>query len=211
MVVSFFDYSGNMLKPWAVAGHTCLAFDIDHDYLDETIDGVTYVGRDILLWRDWIEDYIGQIVVSFASFFPPCTDVAVSGAKHFKGKGLGKLIDALRLFKASIDLADALNCPYMIENPVSTISTYWRKPDYNFHPWEFAGYPGGENDTYPKKTCLWTGGGFVMPDRKCREQTDNRIHLMPPSDERARMRSETPMGFAQAVYEAQRNKTAVAV
>ena len=205
MIVSFFDFTGNMLKPWAAAGHICLAFDIAHVGSNPVnVDGVLYVKKDILRWEDWWHKYASLGKVEFASFFPPCTDVAVSGAKHFKGKGLGKLIDALKLFKASVGVASELDCPYIIENPVSTISTYWRKPDYNFHPWEFAGYPGGENDTYPKKTCLWTGGGFVMPDRKPREQTDNRIHLMPPSDERTRVRAETPMGFAQAAYEANR-------
>jgi len=88
--------------------------------------------------------------------FPPCTTVAVSGARWFKGKGLGGLIEALQLFDVSLRLAEWTRAPYMIENPVSTVSTYWRKPDYTFDPFEFAGY-AGPADAYTKRTCLWTG------------------------------------------------------
>ena len=93
--------------------------------------------------------------------------------------------------------------PYLIENPVSTISTYWRKPDFTFDPCDYAGYPGGENDLYTKKTCLWTGGGFIMPPPKRLEPVQgSRMHRLPPSPERANLRSATPMGFARAVFEA---------
>ena len=89
----------------------------------------------------------------------------------------------------------------MIENPVSTVSTYWRKPDHKFHPYEYTGCC--EEDNYTKKTCLWTGGGFEMPAPyrlMTLGEPDNRIHFAQPSPERADFRSQTPMGFAQAVF-----------
>ena len=92
---------------------------------------------------------------------------------------------------------------YFIENPVSTIKTYWREPDHRFDPCDYAGYPGGESDLYTKKTCLWTGGGFVMPPTRRLEPTQgSRMHLLPPSADRADMRSATPAGFSRAVFEA---------
>lgn len=74
-----------------------------------------------------------------------------------------------------------------------------------FDPCDYAGYPGGKNDTYTKKTCLWTGGGFIMPPPKLLEPVQgSRMHRLPPSPERANLRSATPMGFARAVFEANR-------
>ncbi len=62
---------------------------------------------------------------------------------------------------------------------------------------------GMNNDGYHKSTCLWTGGGFIMPDRRPIpfHEFPNMIHHAPPSAERANIRSVTPMGFAYAVYE----------
>jgi hypothetical protein len=97
-----------------------------------------------------------------------------------------------------------LNCPYLIENPVSVISSVWRKPDFSFHPYEYGGYEGGQNDGYTKKTCLWTNETFIMPKKKpieCDPKIKNKIHMAPPSKDRQNIRSETPKGFARAVYE----------
>lgn len=191
IVVSCFDYSGNMVLPWAEAGYECYCVDIQHPP-GETLKGnIRFVGADILEW----EPPEGKKVI-FASFFPPCTDVAVSGARWFKDKGLGALIKALTLFKRSVDLAEQMGAPYFLENPVSTVSSYWRKPDHSFDPCDYG-------DPYTKKTCLWTGNGFIMPPKNRVEPTlGSKMHLLPPSADRANLRSETPMGFARAVFEA---------
>ena len=72
-----------------------------------------------------------------------------------------------------------------------------------FSPHEYAGWC--EEDNYTKKTCLWVGGGFVTPT-PCASYSgdppDDRIHKMAPSPDRAAMRSQTPKGFALAVYAA---------
>lgn len=204
IVISCFDKTGNMVKPWAAAGYLCYCVDIQHAP-GERIDGnIVYVGADVL---DWMPPR-GEIAAAF--FFPPCTDVAVSGARWFKDKGIGSLIMALRLFEVSVKLAEWCGAPYLIENPVSTVSSYWRKPDYTFHPYEFSDLCADDN--YTKKTCLWTGGGFVMPSAQ-RDfhlgTPDDRIHKASHSQERADFRSATPMGFARAVFDANHKPQAI--
>ena len=197
IVISCFDSSGNMVKPWADAGYLCYCVDIKHREGESREGNIIYVGADMC---DWLPPY-RKIV--FASFFPPCTHVAVSGARWFKDKGLFHLYKSIKLFYLSARIAEWTQAPYLVENPVSTISTYWRKPDHTFDPCDYAGYRHGENDLYTKKTCVWTGGGFKMPPAKRKHPVDgSKMHLLPPSDERASLRSVTPMGFAQAVFEA---------
>ena len=201
-VLSLFDESGVMVAPWASAGYKCIMVDCSH------LGGVTRydnspfvrVGGDIrsLEWRlKRLKDVV------FVAAFPPCTDLAVSGARWFEKKRRRNPYfqkEALELVYIAKEIAETHGCPYMIENPVSVISTMWRKPDYTFHPYEYSGY--WRDDNYTKKTCLWTGNGFVMPPKFYDKdiEIDNRIHWMPPSQERARIRSTTPMGFAQAVF-----------
>jgi hypothetical protein len=72
----------------------------------------------------------------------------------------------LELFDASVRLAEWTGAPYMIENPVSTVSSYWRKPDYSFDPCDYGGFLNPNVDAHTKKMCLWTGNGFVMPKTK---------------------------------------------
>lgn len=199
VVISCFDYSGNMVMPWAENGYECHCVDIRHAPGESRKGNIVFVGADM---RDWLPP---NKHIAFAAFFPPCTHVAVSGARWFKDKGLGGLLESLQLFYAAARLAEWSLAPYLIENPVSTISTYWRKPDFVFDPCDFAGYRGGEDDLYTKKTCLWVGGGFIMPPHKpCQPVQGSKMWKLPPSEERASLRSETPRGFAQAVFEANR-------
>lgn len=91
----------------------------------------------------------------------------------------------------------------MIENPVSTLSTYWRKPDHTFDPCDYGGYVSPPADQYTKKTCLWVGNGFVMPKTRPVEPVlGSKMHFVGPSPERANLRSATPLGFAYAVFQA---------
>lgn len=69
---------------------------------------------------------------------------------------------SIDLFATAAEFCEASGAPYFIENPVSTISTYWRSPDSGFHPWQFTGIDASDN--YMKNTCLWVGNGFAMPN-----------------------------------------------
>jgi hypothetical protein len=190
LVVSCFDRSTEMVKPWAEAGYLCYCVDLQHEPGEHREGIVVRVGEDVL---EWLPPR-GEVV--FSAFAPPCTDVAVSGSRWFKDKGLGALIGALSMFQRSVELAEWLGAPYLIENPVSTVSTYWRGPDYSFDPCDYG-------DPWTKRTCLWTGRGFVMPPKRpVPPAFGSKMHKIGPSPERANLRSETPPGFARAVFEA---------
>lgn len=184
LVLSLFDLTGNMVKPWADAGYETMCIDKQRD------------GVDILRWLPPRTEY--RIVFAF----PPCTDQAVSGARWFKDKGLAGLSAAIELVERARDICEWCDCPWMIENPVSVMSSYWRKPNATFHPHDFTGYEPSDN--YTKKTCIWHSDDFVMPEA-LRDMTlpppDDRIHKASPGEGRANFRSATPMGFAKAVFE----------
>ena len=227
IVLSLYDYTGEALKPWAEAGYKCYAFDIQHDYTVQVFASggeIHYMQMD--LWNvDNIvrmQKWFSQENVVFGMAFPVCTDLAVSGAAHFKRKekeNPGFQIRASNHARWCASLFDSLGVPYFIENPVSRLATLWRKPDYSFQPYEYGGYiPETEaehpkwpdyiapRDAYPKKTCLWTGGGFVMPDTLpvTPENGHSRQHLKlgGKSMKTKNIRSATPRGFARAVFEA---------
>ena len=186
-----------MVAPWADAGFLCYCVDIRHPPGEQREGNITRVGADV---REWLPPF-AVVAAVFAS--PPCTDVAVSGARWFQDKGIGSLIGALQLFEAAVRIAEWTQAPYMIENPVSTVSSYWRKPDFAFDPCDYGGYLTPPGDAYTKRTCLWTGNGFVMPKAKRVVPVEgSRMHLLGPSANRGAMRSATPKGFAQAVFEA---------
>lgn len=185
-----------MVKPWIDAGYQAITVDLQES---ETANPARHhFVADVTRWRYPLR--FGQPAIVFA--FPPCTHLAVSGARWFKDKGLRSLIEALSIVDACREICETSGAPWMLENPVSTLATYWRKPDHAFHPHEFTAFEPADN--YTKKTCLWTGGGFVMPRPAPAAigEPDDRIHKAPPSDKRADFRSATPLGFAKAVFEA---------
>ena len=193
-VISLCDYTGNMVKPWAEAGYRCFTVDIrDNPNPHEGVEHFAMSASSFRLFRGVSPS---EACAVFA--FPPCTNTAVSGARWFKQKGPRAAAESFSVLADCIDVIERCNCPWMVENPISTFSTYWRKPDYIFNPWQYG-------DGYDKKTCLWTGGGFVMPEPTVPERpedTDQRIHRMPPGPDRQHLRSVTPMGFARAVFAA---------
>jgi hypothetical protein len=198
IVLSLCDRTGAMLRPWADAGYRCYAVDLRHEPGEHVRDGIHWIGANL---RDrWLPP---RGAYAFACGFPPCTHTAVSGARWFASKGPAAAAEAFDVLDACRSILEWTGAPWFIENPVSTFSTYWRKPDHIFHPWEYGGYLMPPGDGWTKKTCIWAGGGFVMPEPRPTPITDpGRIHRMPPSSDRADLRSITPAGFARAVYEA---------
>ncbi len=193
-VLSLCDRTGNMVRPWAEAGFECLCVDIQHEGTAER-EGITFIGAEL---RDWLPPPRRYAIV-FAA--PPCTHLAVSGARWFQGKGMGGLAEAVELVEACRRICAWSEAPWMLENPVSTLSSYWRRPDHTFDPCDYGGWLEPPDDAYTKKTCLWTGGGFRMPERKpVAPVGGSKIHLMTPSEDRGDLRSESPQGFARAVY-----------
>lgn len=196
--VSLCDRTGNMLKPWAEAGYECIAYDLQHPMSGRTAEGIEYRWGDV---RSIVPADFGPCDIVFA--FPPCQHLASSGAVWFERKGLRPLIDALETVEACRILCECSNAPWMIENPKGRLATLWRNPDYRFDPCDYG-------DPYTKHTCIWAGGGFIMPPKQ-RVPVDifkmSFINNMGETKDRADKRAVTPMGFARAVFDV--NHTAV--
>ena len=199
------DISGVMAQPWLDAGYSVILIDPQHPAGVITTGRVTTVGRVIDHADTW--EVLRSAVragVDFVAGFPPCTDLAVSGARWFDAKRQADPAfqhKAMHVVWQCQVIGEMAGAPWMVENPVSQIASFWRKPDYTFHPYYYTGHCLADN--YTKKTCLWTGGGFVMPEQFRAEglgAPDDRIHKCPPSAERANIRSVTPSGFAMAVF-----------
>ena len=124
--------------------------------------------------------------------FPPCTHLAVSGARYFEQKRKdGRQQAAIDFF---MRFANS-DCPRIaIENPVGIMSTVWKKPDQIIQPWQF-----GHGET--KKTCLWLKGLPPLISTEIVEGREQRIWKMPPSEDRAKNRAKTFPGIARAMAE----------
>ena len=123
-----------------------------------------------------------------AIFHPPCTHLAVSGARWFKGK-LTEQAEALEFVRA---LMAAPIERIAIENPISIISSRIRKPDQIIQPWQF-----GHGET--KATCLWLKGLPLLVPTDVVDGREARIHRMPPGPDRWKERSRTFEGVANAM------------
>ncbi len=121
---------------------------------------------------------------------PPCTHLAVSGARHFAAKRAdGRQQAGIDFFLA---LANAPVARYAIENPVCIMSSVWRKPDQTIQPWQF-----GHGET--KATCLWLRGLPKLTPTDIVLGREARVHRMPPSPTRWKERSRTFEGVARAM------------
>lgn len=206
VVVSLCDLTGHMVQPWVDAGYRAILVDPQHP-AGVTVNGlITRVGHVIDSPETWgvLRDLDR---VAMVAGFPPCTDLAVSGARWFKlkaEKDPAFQFKAMQVVWQCHVIAEMLGAPYLIENPVGRVSSFWRKPDHIFHPFHYAAIE--PNDHYTKATCLWTGNGLVMPDRAelgpDAGAPDDRIHKAPPGPDRANFRSATPRGFSRAVFQA---------
>lgn len=121
---------------------------------------------------------------------PPCTHLAVSGARWFKDKKLEQK-QALRFVQM---LMDAPIDQIAIENPISIISSRIRKPDQIIQPWQF-----GHGET--KATCLWLKNLPKLVPTNIVDGREAKVHRMPPGPDRWKERSRTYKGIAQAMAE----------
>lgn len=121
---------------------------------------------------------------------PPCTDLAVSGARWFKEKQAdGRQERSIKFFMKFINA----DCPRIaVENPVSIMSRIYRKPDQIIQPWMF-----GHGEV--KTTCLWLKGLPLLRPTNIVEGREQKCWKMGPSPERSKNRSKTYKGIAQAM------------
>ncbi len=129
---------------------------------------------------------------------PPCTHLAVSGARYFAEKRADGRQQAASVFFMRFA---HVRGSFAIENPVGIMSSVWRKPDQIIHPWQF-GHPES------KATCLWLQGvpplrpTNVLPrpeSGRWRNQTPSGQNNLGPSEDRAKIRSRTYQGIADAM------------
>lgn len=172
------EYSGVVRDAFAAKGHTVVSCDL----LPTDRPQGWHVQGDLLgiLNEGW----------DLAIFHPPCTHLAVSGARHFAAKKASGVQDeALEFVRALLDAPIPM---IALENPVSIISSRIRKPDQVIQPWQF-----GHGET--KATCLWLKGLPKLQPTNIVSGRHPRIHLMPPGPDRWKERSRTYEGIALAM------------
>lgn len=171
------EYSGRVRDAFLGGGHDAMSCDL----LPTDAPGPHYQGdvRDVL-------DYPWDLMIAH----PPCTDLSVSGARHFAAKRINGRQQASASFFMMLAKCDIPKIA--IENPVCIMSSLWRKADQVIQPWMF-----GHGET--KATSLWLKNLPHLVPTKVVEGREPRIHKMPPSVDRWKLRSETYEGIAQAM------------
>lgn len=171
------EFSGIVREAFRSRGHDAWSCDL----LPSEIPGQHYKGH--------IAAYIDQgwdMVIAF----PPCTHLAVSGARWFKDKKNDQET-AIHFFMYIVNA----KCERIaIENPIGIMSTHYRKPDQIIQPWQF-----GHGET--KSTCLWLKNLPLLKPTMIVDGRLGRVHREPPSGERWKNRSRTLSGIAFAMAE----------
>ena len=171
------EFSGTVRDAFRKRGHDAMSCDL----LDTEVPGPHYKG-DV---RDVLHDGWDLMIAH-----PPCTHLAVSGARWFKEKQTEQA-EALEFVRV---LLDAPIARIALENPISIISSRIRKPDQIIQPWQF-----GHGET--KATCLWLKNLPLLKPTNIVEGREARVHKMPPSADRWKLRSMTYSGIAEAMGE----------
>ena len=176
------EFSGVVRRAFRALGHDAWSCDLlpsedgsSHHYQEDARDAV-------LMRGPW------DLMVAH----PPCTHLAVSGARHFARKRESGEQQAALAFVDVLMRAPIRHIA--IENPISIISSQIRKPDQIIQPWMF-----GHGET--KATCLWLKNLPLLKPTDIVEGREARVHKMPPGPNRWRERSRTYEGIAKAMAE----------
>ena len=173
------EYSGRVRDAFRALGHEAMSCDLE----PTDVAGPHYQGD----MFDVINDGWDMMIA-----FPPCTHLAVSGARHFAAKRAdGRQQQGIDFFMQCV------NAPIdriVIENPIGIMSKLYRKPDQIIQPWQF-----GHGET--KATCLWLKNVPKLVATNIVEGREPRIHKMAPGPNRAKERSKTYSGIALAMAE----------
>lgn len=173
------EYSGVVRDAFIAAGHEAMSCDL----LPTDSPGPHYEGDvfDII-------DYPWDLAI----MHPPCTHTAVSGARHFADKRMdGRqqcgISFIMRLIRRSQHIPMTA-----IEQPVSILSSHYRKPDQIIQPWQF-----GHGEV--KAICLWLKNLSELQPTKTVDGREARVHRMAPSPNRWKERSKFYPGIAKAM------------
>lgn len=205
VVISLCDLSGKFAQPWVDAGHTAILVDPQHVVSHWEGNVYKFAGT-VEEAMPYLAKRIARGDVALVAGWPPCTQLAGSGARWWESKRGADFMfqaKAVAVAEQCRTVGRLSRAPWLVENPVGALSRVFGKPSHTFHPADFTSYEPSDN--YTKRTCLWTGGGFVMP-APARDASlgapDDRIHKAPPGPDRENFRSATPLGFARAVFAA---------
>ena len=172
------EYSGRVRQAFRDKGHEAWSCDL----LDSEDSSPYHIKGDVVkeLYNGW------DLMIAH----PPCTHLAVSGARWFKNKVAEQ--------KEALDFVETLlSAPIekiALENPISIISSKIRKPDQTIQPWQF-----GHGET--KATCLWLKNLPLLTPTNIVSGREARVHKMAPSPDRWKERSRTYEGIAKAMAE----------
>jgi len=172
------EFSGIVREAFRARGHDAWSCDL----LPSEIPG-PHIQDNVLrhLGYEW------DLVIAH----PPCTDLAVSGARYFEQKRKdGRQQTSVDFFMAFT----RLKYKWAIENPVGIMSRLYRKPDQIIQPWQF-----GHGET--KATCLWLKGLPLLQPTNIVEGRKPRVHREPPGPDRWKNRSRMYEGIADAMAE----------
>lgn len=186
------EYSGTVRDAFRDRGHDAWSFDFEPDDNESKF----HIQSDVI---PWLEQGCAQWDMLIA--FPPCTDICVSGARHFKTKiADGRQQRALNFVHTLMNTTIEKVC---IENPVGVISSTFRKPDQIVQPWQFGHYE-------TKATCLWLKGLPLLKPTQILAKpliggwlntTPSGQNKYGPSKDRWKLRSKTYAGIADAMAE----------
>lgn len=172
------EFSGIVREAFKAKGHDAWSCDL----LPTEIPGQHH--QEDALQRIYEEDW--DLLIAH----PPCTDLAVSGARWF----IHKKESQERAINFFIELIEAPVKKICVENPVSIMSTKYRKPDQIIQPWMF-----GHGET--KATCLWLKGLPLLKPTNIVDGREAKVHKMAPGPNRWKERSRTYSGIAKAMAE----------
>ena len=183
--------TGAWSAPYRNAGYHTLIIDPAIECIDLGIKCT--VEQFIKYPHSYIKKRIHGIIAA-----PPCTEFARSGARWWKDKNPQLLADAITTVQACLKAIDILKPHWwVLENPVGRLARMvpaLERHTASYQPWEYG-------DPYTKRTCLW--GQFTMPPKTpVYPSKGSKLWHLGPSPERAKLRSITPTGFANAFYKA---------
>jgi hypothetical protein len=179
------EFSGTVRDAFIRAGHDAMSCDL----LPSDSDLGPHYKGDVF---DMIEDEDWDLMIAH----PPCTYLTVSANKWHKPEYADRFPTREQDRKDAIDFFMVLynsNIPRIaIENPIGIMSSRFRKPDQVLQPWMF-----GHGET--KATCLWLKGLPKLEPTDIVEGREQRLHKLPPSKDRWKLRSKTYQGIADAM------------
>lgn len=200
VVVSLFDKTGEWSKPWREAGYQVYQFDI------QAGDGVEHLGINTGDVTNFSTEFFNDIFASFDGqevycilAANPCTDFAVSGARHFATKdAAGVTALSVELVKKTLAVVEFFKPPiWAIENPTGRIERLSGLP-----PWTVTFDPNHFGEDYTKRTMLWGRMNGHLPIAPCEATEGSKMHRMYGGKSLAtkNARSVTPEGFAYGFF-----------